>query len=92
MNRFITTSALCILFGNVGYEGRVGMAAATVMEGAEFDGSKIYNHVVSYLPSYARPRFIRIQVNMTSYTLYWNTRYIRLKYTGEELILNMPVT
>ncbi|XP_049458450.1 very long-chain acyl-CoA synthetase [Epinephelus fuscoguttatus] len=44
-----------------GHEGRVGMAAVTVKEGAEFSGSRIYNHVVSYLPSYARPRFIRIQ-------------------------------
>lgn len=38
------------------------MAAVTVKEGAQFDGSKIYNHVVSYLPAYARPRFIRIKV------------------------------
>ncbi|XP_031698567.1 very long-chain acyl-CoA synthetase-like [Anarrhichthys ocellatus] len=37
------------------------MAAVTVNEGAQFDGSRIYNHVVNYLPSYARPRFIRIQ-------------------------------
>uniref|UniRef100_A0A8P4KDY3 long-chain-fatty-acid--CoA ligase n=1 Tax=Dicentrarchus labrax TaxID=13489 RepID=A0A8P4KDY3_DICLA len=44
-----------------GHEGRIGMAAITVNEGAQFDGSKIYNHVVNYLPSYARPRFIRIQ-------------------------------
>ncbi|KAL7406364.1 hypothetical protein ABVT39_018686 [Epinephelus coioides] len=44
-----------------GHEGRVGMAAVTVKEGADFNGSRIYNHVVSYLPSYARPRFIRIQ-------------------------------
>ncbi|XP_032368878.1 very long-chain acyl-CoA synthetase [Etheostoma spectabile] len=44
-----------------GHEGRVGMAAVTVKEGAQFDGSRIYHHVVNYLPSYARPRFIRIQ-------------------------------
>ncbi|KAG7218274.1 hypothetical protein INR49_010332 [Caranx melampygus] len=44
-----------------GHEGRIGMAAVTVKEGAQFDGSRIYDHVVSYLPSYARPRFIRIQ-------------------------------
>ena len=46
-----------------GHEGRIGMAAVTVKEDSQFDGSKIYNHVVSYLPSYARPRFIRVQVN-----------------------------
>ncbi|MEQ2256457.1 hypothetical protein ILYODFUR_024359 [Ilyodon furcidens] len=37
------------------------MAAATVKKDAQFDGSKLYDHVVSYLPSYARPRFIRLQ-------------------------------
>lgn len=50
------------LRGNAGHEGRIGMAAVTVKEGARFNGGKIYNHVLSYLPSYARPRFIRIQV------------------------------
>lgn len=54
--------SVSILFGYAGHEGRIGMAAVTVKEGDQFDGSKIYNHVVSYLPSYARPRFIRIQV------------------------------
>ncbi|XP_038123781.1 very long-chain acyl-CoA synthetase-like [Cyprinodon tularosa] len=44
-----------------GHEGRVGMAAATVKKDAQFDGGKLYEHVVSYLPSYARPRFIRLQ-------------------------------
>ncbi|XP_040891760.1 very long-chain acyl-CoA synthetase [Toxotes jaculatrix] len=63
----ILTISDCLKEANVygvqvpGHEGRIGMAAVTVKEGAQFDGSKIYNHVVSYLPSYARPRFIRIQ-------------------------------
>uniref|UniRef100_A0A8D3AT82 long-chain-fatty-acid--CoA ligase n=2 Tax=Scophthalmus maximus TaxID=52904 RepID=A0A8D3AT82_SCOMX len=63
----ILTISDCLEEANVygvqvpGHEGRVGMAAITVMEGAEFDGRKIYNHVVSHLPSYARPRFIRTQ-------------------------------
>lgn len=38
------------------------MAAVTVREGEQFDGKRTYNHMVNYLPSYARPRFIRIQV------------------------------
>ncbi|XP_041791939.1 very long-chain acyl-CoA synthetase [Chelmon rostratus] len=63
----ILTISGCLKEANVygvqvpGHEGRIGMAAVTVKEGAQFDGSKIYNHVVSYLPSYARPRFVRIQ-------------------------------
>uniref|UniRef100_A0A8C2X299 long-chain-fatty-acid--CoA ligase n=1 Tax=Cyclopterus lumpus TaxID=8103 RepID=A0A8C2X299_CYCLU len=64
----ILTLSDCLREANVygvqvpGHEGRIGMAAVTVNEGAQFDGSTIYNHVVNYLPSYARPRFIRIQV------------------------------
>ncbi|XP_069030444.1 long-chain fatty acid transport protein 2 [Embiotoca jacksoni] len=63
----ILTISECLKEANVygvqvpGHEGRIGMAAVTVNKNAQFDGSKIYNHVVSYLPSYARPRFIRIQ-------------------------------
>ncbi|XP_029284443.1 very long-chain acyl-CoA synthetase [Cottoperca gobio] len=63
----ILTISDCIKEANVygvqvpGHEGRIGMAAVTVKESAQFDGSRIYNHVVSYLPSYARPHFIRIQ-------------------------------
>lgn len=38
------------------------MAAVTVMDGVPFDGPQVYNHVVRHLPSYARPRFLRIQV------------------------------
>ncbi|XP_029986768.1 very long-chain acyl-CoA synthetase-like [Sphaeramia orbicularis] len=44
-----------------GHEGRIGMAAVTLTDGVEFDGVHLYDHVVRYLPSYARPYFIRIQ-------------------------------
>ncbi|XP_046898717.1 very long-chain acyl-CoA synthetase [Hypomesus transpacificus] len=44
-----------------GHEGRIGMAAITVKNNTQFEGGKLFNHVSSYLPSYARPRFIRIQ-------------------------------
>ncbi|XP_036420445.1 very long-chain acyl-CoA synthetase [Colossoma macropomum] len=44
-----------------GHEGRVGMAAVTIKEGAEFDGTKMFDHVTKHLPSYAQPRFLRIQ-------------------------------
>lgn len=72
-----------ILSGNIGHEGRIGMAAVTGKEGAQFDGSKLYKHVVSYLPSYARPRFIRVQVILfhTHLTTFGrNIRYIKFKY------------
>ncbi|KAI4894327.1 hypothetical protein NFI96_005955 [Prochilodus magdalenae] len=44
-----------------GHEGRVGMAAVTIKEGAEFDGIEMFNHVTKHLPNYAEPRFLRIQ-------------------------------
>lgn len=60
---------LSFLFGIfLGHEGRIGMAAVTLKKDAKFDGRRMYQHVVSYLPSYARPRFIRIQVNYPDVT------------------------
>ncbi|XP_030269170.1 very long-chain acyl-CoA synthetase-like [Sparus aurata] len=44
-----------------GHEGRIGMAAIKLNENMDFDGKAAYQHVKNYLPSYARPRFIRIQ-------------------------------
>ncbi|XP_077620448.1 long-chain fatty acid transport protein 2 isoform X2 [Crocuta crocuta] len=44
-----------------GHEGRIGMASIKMKENHEFDGKKLFHHVVDYLPSYARPRFLRIQ-------------------------------
>nr|XP_033776359.1 very long-chain acyl-CoA synthetase isoform X2 [Geotrypetes seraphini] len=43
------------------HEGRLGMATIRLKEGKEFDGERMYRHVLDYLPNYARPRFIRIQ-------------------------------
>lgn len=44
-----------------GNEGKTGMAAVVIRPEHEFDGARLYQHVVEFLPSYARPRFIRIQ-------------------------------
>ncbi|XP_051548253.1 long-chain fatty acid transport protein 2-like [Myxocyprinus asiaticus] len=44
-----------------GHEGRTGMAVIVIKEGQQFDCDGIFSHVTTYLPSYARPRFIRIQ-------------------------------
>ncbi|KAG7468097.1 hypothetical protein MATL_G00139140 [Megalops atlanticus] len=66
----ILTMMDCIEEANVygvhvpGHEGRIGMAAVKLKEGKEFDCTNTYSHVASYLPSYAWPRFIRIQVNL----------------------------
>uniref|UniRef100_F7HXD7 long-chain-fatty-acid--CoA ligase n=1 Tax=Callithrix jacchus TaxID=9483 RepID=F7HXD7_CALJA len=44
-----------------GHEGRIGMASIKMKENHEFDGKKLFQHIADYLPSYARPRFLRMQ-------------------------------
>ncbi|XP_023264545.1 very long-chain acyl-CoA synthetase [Seriola lalandi dorsalis] len=44
-----------------GHEGRIGMAALKLKESMDFDSKATYRHVKNHLPSYARPRFVRIQ-------------------------------
>ncbi|XP_051896130.1 long-chain fatty acid transport protein 2-like isoform X1 [Pristis pectinata] len=44
-----------------GHEGRIGMAAIQLHPGKDWDGERLYEHVVAHLPSYARPRFLRQQ-------------------------------
>lgn len=46
-----------------GCEGKVGMAAVKLAAGRTLDGPALYRHVRASLPSYAVPRFIRIQVS-----------------------------
>uniref|UniRef100_A0A3B4Z1K9 Long-chain-fatty-acid--CoA ligase n=1 Tax=Stegastes partitus TaxID=144197 RepID=A0A3B4Z1K9_9TELE len=50
--------------GTAGHEGRIGMAAVTLREGQKFDSAAVFNQVRSFLPTYARPCFIRIQDSM----------------------------
>lgn len=42
--------------------GKAGMAAVTLNEGQRFDSKGVFIHVVIFLPPYARPHFVRIQV------------------------------
>ncbi|XP_006831725.1 PREDICTED: very long-chain acyl-CoA synthetase-like isoform X2 [Chrysochloris asiatica] len=44
-----------------GHEGRIGMASIKIKEDCKFDGKKLFKHIADYLPTYARPRFLRIQ-------------------------------
>ncbi|XP_053573379.1 long-chain fatty acid transport protein 2 [Bombina bombina] len=46
------------------HEGRIGMVSIILKEGKTFNGKKLYAHIVDYLPSYARPCFVRIQKSM----------------------------
>ncbi|XP_041073868.1 very long-chain acyl-CoA synthetase-like [Polyodon spathula] len=56
-----TTEVSVSLFLSADHEGRIGMAAVKLEEAKQLECDKIYSHVVCYLPSYARPRFLRIQ-------------------------------
>ncbi|XP_069805941.1 long-chain fatty acid transport protein 3 [Dendropsophus ebraccatus] len=49
-----------------GHEGRTGMAAVTLRPGHQLDLDQICRHVVEFLPSYARPRFLRVMDQMES--------------------------
>lgn len=47
-----------------GHEGRIGMAAVKLKDGAEFEQKQVFEHVSRLLPAYARPRFLRLQSSM----------------------------
>ncbi|XP_019615921.1 PREDICTED: very long-chain acyl-CoA synthetase-like [Branchiostoma belcheri] len=44
-----------------GYDGRAGMASLIVRPDHSLDFPALYEHVAQYLPSYAAPRFLRLQ-------------------------------
>jgi acyl-CoA synthetase (AMP-forming)/AMP-acid ligase II len=47
-----------------GREGRAGMAAVVLEDGARFDGEALARHVDAALPPYARPVFIRVRSSL----------------------------
>ncbi|XP_072284407.1 long-chain fatty acid transport protein 3 [Pyxicephalus adspersus] len=47
-----------------GHEGRIGMAAVTLRPGRELNLDQVFSHVMEFLPSYARPRFLRVLEHM----------------------------
>ncbi|XP_029798356.1 long-chain fatty acid transport protein 6 [Suricata suricatta] len=46
------------------YEGKAGMASIILKPNRSLDLEKVYEQVVSFLPAYACPRFLRIQEKM----------------------------
>lgn len=47
-----------------GYEGKAGMASITLKPNKSLDLEKVYEQVVTFLPAYARPQFLRMQEKM----------------------------
>ncbi|XP_051975181.1 very long-chain acyl-CoA synthetase isoform X2 [Xyrauchen texanus] len=74
-----------------GHEGRIGMAVIVLKEGQQFDCDGIFSHVTTYLPSYARPRFIRIQ-NCLAVTCTFKLLKVRLVEEGfNPAVINDPL-
>jgi fatty-acyl-CoA synthase len=47
-----------------GEDGRAGMAAVVLADGAAFDGAAVWAHAERHLPPYARPAFLRVVAEM----------------------------
>lgn len=45
------------------HEGKAGMASLILKQNKSLDLEQMYKQVVTYLPSYARPLFLRVQVS-----------------------------
>uniref|UniRef100_UPI00358E50C4 long-chain fatty acid transport protein 2-like n=1 Tax=Myxine glutinosa TaxID=7769 RepID=UPI00358E50C4 len=47
-----------------GHEGKAGMASVVLKPESELNCRKLYEHMVIFLPTYARPLFVRVQDSM----------------------------
>ncbi|GAA3957636.1 long-chain-acyl-CoA synthetase [Gordonia caeni] len=64
-----------------GCDGRAGMAALTLREGAEFDGAALAAHLYEKLPGYSMPLFLRMVDNIEATTTF-KTRKVELREEG----------
>ncbi|CAJ1056459.1 very long-chain acyl-CoA synthetase-like [Xyrichtys novacula] len=82
----VITMVDCIKEANVygvevpGQEGRVGMAAIALSDGQSFDSKGVFKHVEKFLPTYARPRFMRIQSTLETTGTF---KHMKTKLTQE---------
>jgi fatty-acyl-CoA synthase len=65
-------------------DGRAGMAALRMHGGAAFDGARLYAHVASELPPYARPAFLRL-LDAPDLTATFKIRKVALQRDGYDL-------
>ncbi|QTI67850.1 long-chain-acyl-CoA synthetase [Gordonia polyisoprenivorans] len=73
-----------------GTDGKAGMAAVTLREGADFDGKEVASHLYEALPSYAMPLFIRI-VGQLEATSTFKNRKVELRDEGYEKVGDDPL-
>ena len=64
-----------------GADGRAGMAAVTLKDGAEFDGGALADTLHRNLPGYAVPLFVRV-VEELEYTTTFKSRKVDLREQG----------
>ncbi|MGI9208928.1 MAG: AMP-binding enzyme, partial [Rhodococcus sp. (in: high G+C Gram-positive bacteria)] len=64
-----------------GTDGRAGMAAVTLKEGAELDGAALAESLHRSLPGYAVPLFVRV-VEELEYTSTFKSRKVDLREQG----------
>ncbi|NNG96311.1 long-chain-acyl-CoA synthetase [Gordonia araii] len=64
-----------------GCDGKAGMAAVTLADGAEFDGKGLAEHLYRTLPAYAVPLFIRV-IGAVEATSTFKTRKVDLRDEG----------
>ncbi|XP_068168404.1 long-chain fatty acid transport protein 2-like isoform X1 [Antennarius striatus] len=70
-----------------GQEGRVGMAAVSLREGQKFDSTGVFENVEKFLPTYARPRFIRIKssLEVTGTYKYMKSQLVKEGFNPNEI-------
>jgi fatty-acyl-CoA synthase len=73
-----------------GADGRVGMAAAVLKDGTEFDGASLAHTVYDRLPGYAVPLFIRV-VDSLEHTATVKTKKVDLREQGYGPDVDDPV-
>jgi fatty-acyl-CoA synthase len=71
-----------------GADGRAGMAAVKLRDGAEFDGAGLAAHVAQRLPGYAVPLFLRV-IDEVEQTSTFKSRKVALREEGYSV--NDPV-
>ncbi|XP_077865201.1 long-chain fatty acid transport protein 2-like [Saccoglossus kowalevskii] len=75
--------------GNV--DGKAGMAAITIKDGAQMDPSDLFSHVTSYLPMYACPKFIRIMEEIEVTGTYKHTKLQLVKDGFDPASIKQPM-
>ncbi|NHN56318.1 long-chain-acyl-CoA synthetase [Calidifontibacter sp. DB0510] len=64
-----------------GADGKAGMAAVVLREGASIEGPELAKHVAERLPSYAYPLFVRV-VDSLEHTSTFKSRKVELRDSG----------